>query len=124
MIKNEPKTFDQIRSVLSGAGFNVAIANAKKNGWIKIEKNDSGSLVSLKEKPVETPEEKLLLFIGEKTLSQDQITNTLALKILRDRPNYIIQNSEKSKTISLTDAAMSLDTSTVSYTHLTLPTKA
>ncbi|MDG2296634.1 MAG: hypothetical protein P8L75_00415, partial [Gammaproteobacteria bacterium] len=35
MLKDEPKTFDQIRSALSGAGFNVAIANAKKNGWIK-----------------------------------------------------------------------------------------
>ncbi len=111
LIKNEPKTFDQIRSVLSGAGFNAAIANAKKNGWIKIEKNDSGSLVSLKEKPIETPEEKLLAFIGEKTVSQDEITNSLALKILLSRPNYIIQTSEKSKTISLTDTAMSLDTS-------------
>ena len=44
MLKDEPKTFEQIRSVLSGAGFNAAIANAKKNGWIKIEKNDSDSL--------------------------------------------------------------------------------
>jgi hypothetical protein len=50
--KNEPKTLKQIRFVFSGAGFNAAIANAKKNGWIKIEKNDSGSLVSLKEKPM------------------------------------------------------------------------
>ena len=66
LIKNEPKTFEQIRSVLSGAGFNAAIANAKKNGWIKIEKNNSGSLVSLKEKPIETPEEKLLAFVGKK----------------------------------------------------------
>ena len=53
LIKDNPKTFEQIRSVLSGAGFNAAIANAKKNGWIKIEKNDSGSVVSLKEKPIE-----------------------------------------------------------------------
>ncbi|MEC7711042.1 MAG: phenylalanine--tRNA ligase subunit alpha, partial [Thermoproteota archaeon] len=111
LIKDEPKTFEQIRSVLSGAGFNAAIANAKKNGWIKIEKNNSGSVVSLKEKPIETPEEKLLAFIGEKNVSQDEITNSLALKILLSRPNYVIQNSEKSKTISLTDAAMSLDTS-------------
>ena len=71
----EPKTFEQIRSVLSGAGFNAAIANAKKNGWIKIEKNDSGSLVSLKEKPIETPEEKLLAFVRKKTDSQAEITN-------------------------------------------------
>ena len=68
MLKDEPKTFEQIRSALSGAGFNVAIANAKKNGWIKIEKNNSDSLVSIKEKPIETPEEKLLSFIGEKII--------------------------------------------------------
>ena len=111
MLKNEPKTFEQIRSALSGAGFNVAIANAKKNGWIKIEKNNSDSLVSIKEKPIETPEEKLLSFIGEKIISQEEISNPLAMKILLSRPNYIIQTSEKSKTISLTDAALSLDTS-------------
>lgn len=91
MLKDEPKTFEQIRSVLSGAGFNAAIANAKKNGWIKIEKNNSDSLVSIKEKPIETPEEKLLSFIGEKTVSLEEITNTLALKILLSRPDYITQ---------------------------------
>ena len=111
MLKDEPKTFEQIRSVLSGAGFNVAIANAKKNGWIKIEKNNSNSLVSIKEKPIETPEEKLLSFIGEKSITQEEITNPLAMKILLSRPNYIIQTSQKSKTVSLTDAALSLDTS-------------
>ena len=111
MLKDEPKTFEQIRSALSGAGFNVAIANAKKNGWIKIEKDNSDSLVSIKEKPIETPEEKLLSFIGEKTVSQEEITNSLAMKILLSRPNYIIQTSEKLKNISLTDAALSLDTS-------------
>jgi len=111
MLKDEPKTFEQIRSALSGAGFNVAIANAKKNGWIKIEKDNSDSLVSIKEKPIETPEEKLLSFIGEKTVSQEEITNSLAMKILLSRPNYITQTSEKLKNISLTDAALSLDTS-------------
>ena len=111
MLKDEPKTFEQIRSVLSGAGFNVAIANAKKNGWIKIEKDNSDSLVSIKEKPIETPEEKLLSFIGEKTVLQEEITNSLAMKILLSRPNYIIQTSEKLKNISLTNAALSLDTS-------------
>ena len=111
MLKEEPKTFEQIRSILSGAGFNVAIANAKKNGWIKIEKNNSDSLVSIKEKPVETPEEKLLSLIGEKTISQEEVSNPLAMKILLSRPNYVVQTSQKSKTVSLTDAALSLDTS-------------
>ena len=111
LLKDKPKTFEQIRSVLSGAGFNVAIANAKKNGWIKIEKNNSDSLVSIKEKPVETPEEKLLSLIGEKTISQEEVSNPLAMKILLSRPNYVVQTSQKSKTVSLTDAALSLDTS-------------
>ena len=110
LIKDQPKTFEQIRSVLSGAGFNAAIANSKKNGWITIEKNNSDSVVSLKEKAVETPEEKLLSMIGEKTIPQDQITNSLALKILLSRPDFIIQNTEKIKTISLTESALSIDT--------------
>ena len=50
LIKDEPKTFDEIRTVLSGAGFNAAIANAKKNGWVKIDKTESGSTISVKEK--------------------------------------------------------------------------
>jgi len=111
LLKDKPKTFEEIRSILSGAGFNVAIANAKKNGWIKIEKNNSDSLVSIKEKPVETPEEKLLSLIGEKTISQEEVSNPLAMKILLSRPNYVVQTSQKSKTVSLTDAALSLDTS-------------
>ena len=35
----------------------------------------------------------------------------MALNILRDRPNYILENSEKSKIVSLTEVAQSLDTS-------------
>ena len=32
----------------------------KKNGWVKIDKNESGSKISVKEKSIETPEEKLI----------------------------------------------------------------
>ena len=38
LIKDEPKTFDEIRTVLSGAGFNAAIANAKKMDGLKLIK--------------------------------------------------------------------------------------
>ena len=37
LIKDEPKSFGEVRKELSGTGFNAAIANAKKNGWIKIK---------------------------------------------------------------------------------------
>ena len=110
LIKDEPKTFEQIRSVLSGAGFNAAIANAKKNGWVIIEKTDSGSKIATKEKPVETPEEKLISLIGDKSISEEQIENKLALKFLLQRPDYVIQNTEKSKIISLTEKASQIDT--------------
>ena len=46
LVKDGPKTFDEIQSSLQGAEFNAAIAHAKKNGWINIEKTDSGSKVS------------------------------------------------------------------------------
>jgi len=109
LIKDKPQTFDEIRTALSGMGFNAAIANAKKNGWIKIDKSDLGSKISIKEEPVETPEEKLILLISEKSVNEEQIENKLALKFLSQRPDYIIQNTEKIKTVSLTDKASQID---------------
>ena len=109
LIKDGPKTFDELRRVLSGAGFNAAIANAKKNGWIKIDKSESDSRISVKEKSIETPEEKLISLIGEKSIPEEQIENKLALKFLLQRPDYIIQNTEKSKTVSLTEKASNID---------------
>ncbi|MEE3213711.1 MAG: phenylalanine--tRNA ligase subunit alpha [Thermoproteota archaeon] len=109
LIKDEPKTFDELRRILSGAGFNAAIANAKKNGWIKIDKSESDSRISVKEKSIETPEEKLISLIGEKSIPEEQIENKLALKFLLQRPDYIIQNTEKSKTVSLTEKASNID---------------
>ena len=111
LIKDGSKSFEQVRETLSGAGFNAAIANAKKNGWVKIEKTDSGSTISTKEKPVETPEEKLISLIADKSIPEEQIENKLALKFLLQRPDYVIQNTEKSKTISLTEKALQIDTS-------------
>nr|AIE93453.1 phenylalanyl-tRNA synthetase subunit alpha (FARSA, pheS) [uncultured marine thaumarchaeote AD1000_36_B08]AIF23065.1 phenylalanyl-tRNA synthetase subunit alpha (FARSA, pheS) [uncultured marine thaumarchaeote SAT1000_12_G09] len=113
LIKDGPKTFDEVRTILSGAGFNAAIANAKKNGWVKIDKNESGSKISVKEKSIETPEEKLISLVGEKSIPEEQIENKLALKFLLQRPDYIIQNTEKSKTVSLTEKASNID-STIS----------
>ena len=110
LIKDGSKSFEQVRETLSGAGFNAAIANAKKNGWVKIEKTDSGSTISTKEKPVETPEEKLISLIADKSIPEEQIENKLALKFLLQRPDYVIQNTEKSKTISLTEKASQIDT--------------
>ena len=110
LIKDGSKSFEEIRKTLSGAGFNAAIANAKKNGWVNIEKTDSGSTISTKEKPVETPEEKLISLIGDKSIPEEKIENKLALKFLLQRPDYVLQNTEKSKIISLTERSSQIDT--------------
>ncbi|MAS89611.1 MAG: phenylalanine--tRNA ligase subunit alpha [Thaumarchaeota archaeon] len=110
LIKDGSKSFEEVRKTLSGAGFNAAIANAKKNGWVNIEKTDSGSTISTKEKPVETPEEKLISLIGDKSIPEEKIENKLALKFLLQRPDYVLQNTEKSKIISLTERASQIDT--------------
>jgi len=109
LIQDGPKTFDEVRKSLSGVGFNAAIANAKKNGWVTIDKSQSGSRICIKEKPIETPEEKLILLIGVKSIPEEQIENKLALKFLLQRPDYIIQNTEKSKIVSLTEKASHID---------------
>ena len=49
LVKDGPKTFDEIRSSLQGPDFNAAIGYAKKNDWINIEKTDTGSKISLKQ---------------------------------------------------------------------------
>ena len=110
LIKDGSKSFEEVRKTLSGAGFNAAIANAKKNGWVNIEKTDSGSTISTKEIPVETPEEKLISLIGDKSIPEEKIENKLALKFLLQRPDYVLQNAEKSKIISLTERASQIDT--------------
>ena len=64
LVKDGPKTFDEIRSSLQGPDFNAAIGYAKKNDWINIEKTDIGSKISLKENAVALPEEHTIALIG------------------------------------------------------------
>jgi len=56
-----PKTFDENRSSLHGFDFNAAIAHAKKNDWINIEKTGTGSKISLKDPDAVVPYDSDLL---------------------------------------------------------------
>ena len=49
--------------------------------------------------------------IGEKSIPEEEIENKLALKFLLQRPDYIIQNTNKSKIVSLTEKASKIDSS-------------
>ena len=109
LVKDGPKTFDEIRSSLQGPDFNVAIANAKKNDWISIEKMETGSKISLKQEPVQTPEELMISTIGEKTISSNPLSMFPALKPLMQRPDFIIKHEEKTKTVSLSEPGKKID---------------
>jgi len=109
LVKDGPKTFDEIRSSLQGPDFNVAIANAKKNDWISIEKMETGSKISLKQEPVQTPEELIISTIGEKTISSNPLSMFPALKPLMERPDFIIQHEEKTKAVSLSEPGKKID---------------
>ena len=109
LVKDGPKTFDEIRSSLQGPDFNAAIANAKKNDWISIEKMETGSKISLKQEPVQTPEELMISTIGEKTISSNPLSMFPALKPLMERPDFIIQHEEKTKTASLSEPGKKID---------------
>jgi len=108
LIENQPVSFDELRKKLLDE-INVAIANAKRNDWIAIQKGESSSMVSLKGKPEQTREEKLISIIGKNKIPLDMVQDRPALESLEKRPDYIIIETIKSKTVSLTDEAKIID---------------
>jgi len=114
LVKDSPKTFDEIRSSLQGVDFNAAIAHAKKNDWINIEKTGTGSKISLKDPDADVPNDSDLIIskLGEKTIVPTEFDNTpLAepLKSQMERPDLIIAHEEKTKTVSLSESGKKID---------------
>ena len=107
-IQEGPKSFEEIRNVLK-SDFNAAIANAKKNDWIEIEKGESSSKISLKGKALPSPEEKLIDFLGIDEKLVNDIEDLDALTLLKKRPDFITENFTKFKTISLSEKAKEID---------------
>ena len=109
LVQDGPKTFDEIRNSLHGLDFNAAIAHAKKNGWINIEKTDTGSKISLQQEPTENSDEKTISLIGERSISSKEIASTESLKSLMERPDFIVEHEEKTKTVSLSGTGKNID---------------
>ncbi|MEW6042839.1 MAG: phenylalanine--tRNA ligase subunit alpha [Thermoproteota archaeon] len=109
LIANQPMSFSELQKKLSGE-INIAIANAKKNDWITIQKNESENVVSLKQKPSPTREEKMISFIAENKVALDQIKDQDTLESLRKRPDFIVIDTIKSRTVSLSETAKAIDT--------------
>ena len=116
LVQDGPKTFDEIRSSLHGLDFNAAIANAKKNDWINIEKTDTGSKISLKQNPIGNSTwntfPNTIDFIGEKKVSAEEAERlhyTGTINSLIERPDFIIKHEEKTKTVSLSETGKHID---------------
>jgi len=114
LVRDGPKTFDEIRSSLQGFDFNTAIAHANKNDWVNIEKTDTGSKISLKDPNVDVPNDSDLVIskLGEGTVIPTEFDNTpLAepLKSLMERPDFIIAHGKKTKTVSLSETGKKID---------------
>ena len=104
LVKDGPKTFDEVRSSLQGPDFNAAIAHAKKNDWINIEKTDTGSKILLKQEPTESQDEHVISLIDKSQKPRPDL-----VKSLMERPDFIIQHEEKTKTVSLTETGKNID---------------
>jgi len=115
LVKDSPKTFDEVRSSLQGPDFNAAIAHAKKNNWISIEKTDTGSKILLKgnvQHPSTNPEEHVISVIGadpDGKCSMIGATSVSSINSLMERPDFIIKHEEKTKTVSLSETGKNID---------------
>jgi len=109
LVNDGPKTFDEVRSSLQGPDFNAAIAHAKKNDWISIEKTETGSKISLKQVPTESWAEKTISLIGEGEKSASILRLQKSFKSLLERPDFLIQREEKTKTVSLSETGKNID---------------
>ena len=110
LVQNGPKTFDEIRSSLQGLDFNAAIAHAKKNAWINIEKTDTGSMISLKQETTNSSDEYVISLLDiEPVADVFRDEDAKPLKSLMERPDFIIQHEKKTKTVSLSETGKNID---------------
>ncbi|MEJ2259673.1 MAG: phenylalanine--tRNA ligase subunit alpha, partial [Nitrosopumilaceae archaeon] len=89
-----------------GSVFGPAMGLAKKNDWVESKENE----LSLKTYPANIPGEKTLKQIGKNSVSGQEIDKEDLQSLMR-RPEFIIENLIKTKQISLTKNAQSLDIS-------------
>ena len=87
-----------------GSVFGPAMGLAKKHNWVESKEHE----LSLKTYPSNIPGEKTLKQIGKSSVSE-QVIDKEDLQSLMRRPEFIVENLIKTKQISLTKNAQSLD---------------
>lgn len=100
LIRQKPSDINTLQNILKH-DFNIAIAYAKKNNWIRIIKNlKSNNIVSKINIPKITPIEKLLLYIDDKKIDEEKIIDKQLLTIIKQR-KFVKSHILKSEIISI-----------------------
>ncbi|MCS5527762.1 MAG: phenylalanine--tRNA ligase subunit alpha [Nitrosopumilus sp.] len=108
LVKNGPQKLSDLQKKL-GFIFGPAMGLCRKNNWIETSSDE----ITLKTIPSILPGEKTLQQIGNGKLSKSEL-DIVDLTNLLKRPDFIIENIVKSKKISLTNSAKSIDVSNIS----------
>ena len=104
-LSDGPKKLSDLQKEI-GSIFGPAMGLSRKNNWVEATSDQ----ISLKSAPSTLPGEKTLNQIGTKKLSQNEIDKNDLSSLLK-RPDFILEDIVKTKTISLNDSAKSLDLS-------------
>jgi len=105
LLKNESKKLQDLQKEL-GFVFGPAMGLARKNNWV----DTSDDKIFLKNHPSELPGEKTLKQIGENKIPKNEIDIDDLSNILK-RPDFIVEDIIKTKEISLTENAKSIEIS-------------
>ena len=108
LVKNGPRKLSDLQKEL-GFIFGPAMGLCRKNNWIET----SSDKIILKITPSILPGEKTIQQIGKNKLSKEQIDKIDLTELLK-RPDFIVEDIIKSKKISLTNSAKSIDISNIS----------
>ena len=108
LVKNGPRKLFDLQKQL-GFIFGPAMCLCRKNNWIETSSDE----IILKTIPSILPGEKTLQQIGSGKLSKGEL-DIADLTDLLKRPDFIVEDIVKSKKISLTNSAKSIDVSNIS----------
>lgn len=104
LLKDGPKPLAELQKELKFI-FGPAMGIARKNNWIT-NKDDTISLNS----PVDAlPEENIIKQISAGKIPKSDIGDSKSLELLKKRPDFIVEEVSKSKTISLVEKALKID---------------
>ena len=103
LVKSEPKKISDLQKEL-GSVFGPAMGLAKKNHWIESKGNE----ISITKYPSPIPGEKILKQIGNGTISKTELDQN-ELSALVKRPEFLIESIIKTREISLSKNAKTLD---------------